>query len=72
MNIFQEEKSGGKPRLMRSDELPSWIIKDDAEVIEIPIPRRWMPQVFSPNVEPLKYLQSIIQNMFICAAKLIL
>ncbi|XP_028404459.1 transcription activator BRG1-like isoform X2 [Dendronephthya gigantea] len=27
-----EEKSGGKPRLMRSNELPSWIIKDDAEV----------------------------------------
>ncbi len=34
MNMFQEEKCGGKPRLMRSNELPSWIIKDDAEVGE--------------------------------------
>ena len=30
--MLQEERSGGKPRLMRSNELPSWIVKDDAEV----------------------------------------
>jgi hypothetical protein len=34
LKMFQEERNGGKPRLMRRNELPSWIIKDDAEVGE--------------------------------------